>query len=360
MKKERDSNFELLRIVLMLSIIAHHYVVNSGVMDNFSQNISNNMMFLQLWGMWGKMAINIFVLITGYFMCKFSLKLIKVVKLIAEVVFYDFIVFIVLYMWKVQVTNFKEIFNLFFGIFQGINNGFTASFIAFYILIPFINRLINNLSKQVHLKLNCLLLFIYTICGTFFKAPSFSYIGWYITLYLVASYIRLYPNKYTESLKLGLIATVICILVSYASVILLDQFKYQIAYYFVIDSNKLLALFTAISIFILFKNLRIKHSKIINAIASTTFGVLLIHANSDAMRKFLWQDLLNVPGIYNNTLGYVIIHAVISMILVYLVCVVIDLIRIKFIEKPFLNKIEKLINNSRFLKSLEFENEKEV
>ena len=29
--KNRDSNIELYRIVLMLLIIAHHYVVNSGV-----------------------------------------------------------------------------------------------------------------------------------------------------------------------------------------------------------------------------------------------------------------------------------------------------------------------------------------
>lgn len=29
----RDSNLELMRIVLMLSIIAHHSVVNSDVMD---------------------------------------------------------------------------------------------------------------------------------------------------------------------------------------------------------------------------------------------------------------------------------------------------------------------------------------
>ena len=30
-KKQRSSNFELLRILLMLLIIAHHYVVNSGI-----------------------------------------------------------------------------------------------------------------------------------------------------------------------------------------------------------------------------------------------------------------------------------------------------------------------------------------
>ena len=30
-RKQRNSNLELMRILLMLGMIAHHYVVNSGV-----------------------------------------------------------------------------------------------------------------------------------------------------------------------------------------------------------------------------------------------------------------------------------------------------------------------------------------
>lgn len=37
-KKVRDSNLELYRIVAMLLIVAHHYVVNSGLLDVMGQN----------------------------------------------------------------------------------------------------------------------------------------------------------------------------------------------------------------------------------------------------------------------------------------------------------------------------------
>ena len=41
-KPMRNSNIELYRIVLMLIIIAHHYVVNSGIMDSITvQNALN-------------------------------------------------------------------------------------------------------------------------------------------------------------------------------------------------------------------------------------------------------------------------------------------------------------------------------
>ena len=32
-EKQRDSNLELFRIITMLLIVAHHYVVNSGLME---------------------------------------------------------------------------------------------------------------------------------------------------------------------------------------------------------------------------------------------------------------------------------------------------------------------------------------
>ena len=51
--KQRESNIELFRIVLMLMIIAHHYVVNSGVERLYDySNVSGNQVFLELWG-WG-------------------------------------------------------------------------------------------------------------------------------------------------------------------------------------------------------------------------------------------------------------------------------------------------------------------
>ena len=98
----------------------------------------------------------------------------------------------------------------------------------------------------------------------------------------------------------------------------------------------------SISLFMLFKNINIKYSKTINTIASTTFGVLLIHANSDAMRKFLWQDIFNVKGQYYSEMLF--IHAIITVLIVYSICVCIDLIRIKLIEKTifkFLKRKEK-------------------
>lgn len=79
--KIRESNLELYRIIVMLLIVAHHYVVNSGLTSiggPISSNpISLKSLFLLLFGAWGKTGINCFVLITGYFMCKSQITLKK-------------------------------------------------------------------------------------------------------------------------------------------------------------------------------------------------------------------------------------------------------------------------------------------
>ena len=83
--KERSSNLELYRILVMFLIVAHHYVVNSGLLDVMNQNIlSSNTTFFSLFGAWGKTGINCFVLITGYFMCKSQITLRKFIKLILQ------------------------------------------------------------------------------------------------------------------------------------------------------------------------------------------------------------------------------------------------------------------------------------
>lgn len=83
-----------------------------------------------------------------------------------------------------------------------------------------------------------------------------------------------------------------------------------------------------------------KYNAIINRIASSVFGVLMIHSNSDAMRNWLWKDMLNNCTMYYSQ--WWLIHALLSVILVFTFCCLIDQIRIIIIEKPLWNYLKKL------------------
>ena len=74
MQSVRSSNLELFRIITMLVIVAHHYVVNSGLMPVIFDNYPSAKSLFLLWFGWGgKTGINCCVLITGFFMSCFLL-----------------------------------------------------------------------------------------------------------------------------------------------------------------------------------------------------------------------------------------------------------------------------------------------
>lgn len=200
------------------------------------------------------------------------------------------------------------------------------------------------MSEKQHIKLIAVCIITGTLLQTFLNASNaFTYVGWFMVLYFIASYVRLYPKKFFDSKKIWGIASVVSILISWCSVIVgafaYDKFNKAIYYHFVSDSNKLLAVVTAFCAFLFFKNLNIGYNRVINKIAASAFGVLLIHANSDVMRQWLWKDVLDNVGAYHS--NYLVIHAFISVIVIYAVCTLIDMIRIKFIEKPFFKFYDK-------------------
>ena len=113
---KRQSNIELLRILGLFVILCHHYVVNSGIMQNIDPVVNRGgYWFLSYWGMWGKTGINIFILISGYFMCKSDLAIKRYCKVTFKIYFYNFIIYIVLFLIGYETFDFKRIYKLLFG-----------------------------------------------------------------------------------------------------------------------------------------------------------------------------------------------------------------------------------------------------
>ena len=345
----RNSNLELYRIIVMLLIVAHHYVVNSGVLDVMYQHpLSANSILLFLFGMWGKIGINCFVLITGYFMCKSNITVRKFLKLVLEVEFYKVVIYLIFIASGYESFSFTGTVKAILPI-TSIGTNFTGCYLAFYLCIPFLNILVRNMSEKQHLALLGMVFFTYILMGTVPKfGVTMNYVSWFICLYFIASYIRLYPKELFEKAMLWGVCTVVigslCIVSVLCCIVLGARIDKQIAFYFVTDSNTILAVCIGVSSFLFFKNLKIKQSRVINTIAASTFGVLLIHANSDTMRKWLWQTVLNVKGAFSLSKPLLVVHATLSVLGVFTVCVIIDQIRIRTVERFVLDKAEKGVN----------------
>lgn len=338
-----------MRIVLMYLIISSHFVVNSGVTKLWTSDaLTPNAVFLTLWGMWGKLAINAFVMVTGWFMCKARYTWQKYVKLLAQIYCLRIIGWIILIIVKAPDISQETLFRSFAYPFRNINGGFTASFLALYLLIPFLNKLIGVLDQDWHLRLVALLVGMYTATMTLLgSTSSFSEVGWYCTLYLIASYLRLYCPAWTHDHKRVSILFAFSVVLSVGSVALLMARNVIFGlekgnpYFFVSTSGKVLALVTGVLCFLWFDGLGLSYSGVVNSIASTTFGVLLLHAHSDVMYNWLWGSFINVPGLYETcTLPQLVCWAVVVPIVVFAVCSVVELLRQRLLEPPFMRWLE--------------------
>lgn len=298
--------------------------------------------------MWGKAAINAFVMITGYFMCTSRFTVRKVFKLVAQI-----------YLWKIVIDavflatgrmGFFDMVKSLLSPLRRIDGGFTASFLFMYLLIPFLNVLIRNIDNRARLRLLGLLLLVYTGATTFLKSSTaFSEVGWYITLYLLVAYIRLHPMAWFDDPSVTrrlFVSSVVLSILSVSGIMLVGKMlgigSSFTPYYFVNDSGKVLAFLSGVSCFLFFKNLKIPNSQLVNTVASTTFGVLLIHAHSDVMRSWLWGDLLDIPGAYlTMPLPMLALYMIVVMLGVFAVCSALDYVRLRLAEPLYMGWFDR-------------------
>lgn len=344
-KKVRNSNLELYRIIVMILIVAHHYVVNSGLMAILQESpLTPSSSAMLFFGAWGKTGIDCFLFITGYFMSKSDITWEKFLKLYLQIIFYAVVIYAIFYITGQESLSPKALLKLW--PMKSFTQNFTGCFIMFYLFIPFINVLIRHINKNQHLILIILLLVFYSILPTIPKFNmDFNYVSWFMGIYVMAAYVRFYRFFPSISHKKWGIITLILILFGAFSIIGMETIYKKgyipmwAPYFFVADSNKLLPILIAVSSFMYFKDLKIPHSRLINAIGGATFGVLLIHSNSDTMRQWLWRDTVDCIGHFGGDLIWVLTYAILSVLIIFVVCAGIDWFRGIFIEPYYLNFI---------------------
>ena len=352
-KAPRNRNIELYRIICMFLIVAHHFVVNSGLWEMIFENPSDvNSLYLGVFGLWGKTGINCFMMITGYYMCKSNITFQKLFKLVMWIFFYNIVVFVFMFVMGYESISPMRILRLFLPIW-GLKQNFTSCFLAFYLTIPFLNILVKNMNQLQHKLLIALMIVLFTILGS---VPGFevsvNYVFWFAVIYFIASYIRFYPNQCMNNSKLWGILSCFVIILSLISLYgipyVLSGFKsIGLFPHFHMECNRLFPVLISVCTFLWFKNISIPNNGVINTIAASCFGVLLIHTNSDAMRQWLWKDVAKCTTCINMDFTTLVVYSFAVVLAVYIVCTLVDIFRMKFIEPGYMSIVSKLTNKIR-------------
>lgn len=359
----RQSNFELLRIVCMLMIVTDHFSVHGGF--DFA---TNTVTIPELWAQFirqgGQVGVDIFVLITGYFLINATnIKISKVFKLWFQVLFYSAGVYILF--TALGLIQFKP--EAFFKSLLPITYKtwwFASTYFVLYLTTPFLNKFLKSLDKPTYQK--CLVLFLVlwcfipTIIGEEFESNS---LLWFMYVYSVSAYVRLWHNSTGKSCKPYFLTAALFAFLTCLSVLVFDVLgtkipffaKYALHFY---GMQRLPICIIALCMFLGFKNLDIPYNKGINLISSATFGVYLIHV-SRPVRKLMWFSIFKNAS-YSDTI-FLIPYSIAVVLLVYIFCTCVELLRIHLLEKNYMkliNKAEISITNAldKFFSLKIFEN----
>ena len=185
-KKQRDSNFELLRIIAMFMIVASHYAVH-GVRHCLTTELSTQWIngiqinkILTSFLAHGGIGNGIFFMLTGYFMFGKPYKVQRLIKLVSQVYFYAIALLVA---WAVirfshiySFPELKTISQIMFVINAviPITSGswwFIQTYVVLFLFIPVLNAFIEKFSLQKHLAILAVIWIFWYATGIF----SFGY-----------------------------------------------------------------------------------------------------------------------------------------------------------------------------------------
>lgn len=109
-----------------------------------------------------------------------------------------------------------------------------------------------------------------------------------------------YRYNYTKWNILSLLSARISMLSVIATLYVDKKYGLTIPHRWISGPDTLLAVTTAICLFMFFKDIKQKCHQLINVVDSDTFGVRIIHTNRDTLRQWFKKDILDNGGHYSS------------------------------------------------------------
>ncbi|NDW09053.1 acyltransferase [Dysgonomonas sp. 520] len=330
---KRQSNIELLRLVLMFMIVLLHVFDNQIVVQY------NNKVFVMqsIVSTLCIVAVNCFVFISGYFGIKFKTK--SFISLGIQALFYSWTILSIFLLLGKNISYVQIIHNL-----LPISSGvwwFLTVYLVLVIISPLLNLAIEYFTKrQFFILLVGLLLF--DLLSFFFSLEIVAGKGYSVYHFVVIYCIARYMSKYQIYLRRGLVWYLAPVLM----IVIFSSFPYfsfnrVTAIYSLWEYNNPLLIMSAIGLFFIFKKMKF-NNEFINKIAPLSFAVYLIHNHA-----LVWSQggelIKYLTETYQNKVIILFFVLLLFSISIFIVCLCIEKIR-QYIFNPVVDRIEKKLS----------------
>ena len=342
--KKRETNLELLRILAMLMVISLHYLgkgnalVEIGDLYVSSPHIVNKLLAWTL-EVLSYGAVNIYMMISGYFLINSTARMEKPFKIVVQVFFYSAGIFLIFYcLNQLPGYAFETYYKgIFFTPIASAHYWFASSYVFFYLLAPFAALGMRKLNEVQHRGLMIIMLLLFSRLWKIILPQSAPIddkgygLMWFLTLFVVAAYIRRFVpiKKKKRFLYLGIYF--LASLFTLGSFFIVNMIyhatgRFEVFIQVLLEYNSPTIIVASVCLFLFFRTITIPDgffAKAILFVSPLTFGIYLIHEHF-LLRDF-WKPFWKVAEYLVKP--YFILHFIGVVLAVFIICGFIEWVR---------------------------------
>lgn len=323
-KKERQSNFELLRIVAMFMVLIVHSDFQALGEPTHSELIQSPCYTVAriLIESFAIVCVNTFVLISGWFGIKFSIR--GLLNILFQCLFFTFFIYATLVLTnqiEFVIGDIKRCLMLTSNIW------FVKCYLGLFIISPVLNAFVQHSERQVFITFLVIFFLFQTIYGWMFQATNYFEYGYsamsFMGLYLLARYVAVYKPTFLPSKpEVNFIMYIFISILLCVCMLMMLYIDKPLQFHILWQYNNPLVIISSMFLLLAFRDLHIK-SHSINWIASSCLGVYLLYFYNWDM--FMAPFINRIIMVHNGGIGALIVFF--SLILFFVVAIFIDKLR---------------------------------
>ena len=336
--KKRMANLELLRCVAMLMVVVLHYLGKGRLLPELTgESLGVQGGVAWLLEAFCAVAVNVYMFISGYFLCTSSFKLSRLLKLWLQVWLYSVGFGLIGMLTGVMAETSVDIhffLTLLFPVWME-HYWFMTAYIFLYLLLPFVGIALRHMTKQ---QLRCtviILLIVFSLIKSVLPlrlemdTKGYDCI-WYLCVFVAAAYVRRFGIPFLEKKGRGVLLYVVCSLLVFGGTMMLRQVFQRTGSLermlgMCMEYNHILLFLAALGVFYAFRRINF-HGKIADVIVKIspyTLGVYLLHENLGL--RYTWQNWLGADKV--NGIFSLLLHTILAAVIVFAVGIIVDALR---------------------------------
>lgn len=357
--KKRMPNIEVLRCIAMMMVIVLHYLGKGELLPELTtERIEASGIVAWLLESFCIVAVNLYMLISGYFLCESSFKMSRLIKLWLQIWTYSAVIGIISAYIGIIPANEVDT-HYFLTVLFPVSMGhywFMTAYFFLYILLPLLGTGLRNLTKKQMQIIIIVLISVFSITKTILpvrlEMDGQGYdVLWYLCVFVIAAYIRKYGITFLSSAKKAMLLYIIGCLLLFAEAMLIrivylktDTFGRIVGISY--EYNHLLPLLASIGIFIAFLKWKVPEhvAKVVIKIAPYSLGVYLLHENIGL--RYAWQGWLGADKVTSAIA--IVLYTVMVVIVVFFCGISVEMVRTNVMKL-----LHRILMKNRFYRKIE-------